>query len=182
MLRFTLHRPSRNSAVCTCCHAMVCRVFLAAFGKSQATFVCVACGHRANADVPTLRCTLRCDVFAVVTGLGRLRSFHFFDVDGSPRGAGHGFDVEVSTRITSNLAGRSVLVLSTQSLRRSPSLAFSPSISAFTLWRRLDPRATRVAWRRSTNDAVDTFNPEDKVSLRSRCSGPHRVKTGGRRC
>jgi hypothetical protein len=50
------------------------------------------------------------------------------------------------------------------------------------LWRRLDPRATRVAWRRSTNDAVDTFNPEDKVSLRSRCSGPQRVKTGGRRC
>src|ERR1035437_8197288 len=50
-----------------------------------------------------------------------------------------------STRITSNLRARSVLVFWAQSLRRSPSLAFSPVIRAFTLWRRLDPRAARAS-------------------------------------
>src|SRR5664280_652129 len=52
-----------------------------------------------------------------------------------------------SRRITSNLRARSVLVFSTQSLRRSPSLAFSPAIRAFTLWRRFDPRAARASLR-----------------------------------
>src|SRR5664280_3120625 len=48
-----------------------------------------------------------------------------------------------STRITSNLRARSVLVFSTQSLRRSPSLDFNRPIRVLTLRRRFDPRAAQ---------------------------------------
>src|SRR5674476_689217 len=52
-----------------------------------------------------------------------------------------------STRITSNLAARSVLVFSSQSLRRSPSLAFNRPIRVLTFLRRFDPRRARASLR-----------------------------------
>src|ERR1035437_4515631 len=62
-----------------------------------------------------------------------------------------------STRITSNLRARSVLVFWAQSLRRSPSLAFSPATRALTLWRRLDPRAARASLRCSRRSRPASF-------------------------
>src|ERR1035437_1698296 len=62
-----------------------------------------------------------------------------------------------SRRITSNLRARPVLVFWAQSLRRSPSLAFSPAIRAFTLWRRLDPRAARASLRCSRRPRPASF-------------------------
>src|ERR1035437_849802 len=52
-----------------------------------------------------------------------------------------------STPITSKLRARSVLVFSTQSLRRSASLAFNRPIRVLTFLRRTDPRAARVSLR-----------------------------------
>src|SRR5450759_2920507 len=124
MLRFTLHRPSQNSAVSTCCHGMSCRD--------------ISC--RVHVGVPLMPAShthedrlalasLRCDVLAGVTGLRRVRSFDLLDptgslllqpgheqtppgfedapiearllgdvparlLHGSPRGAGHALDVE----------------------------------------------------------------------------------------
>src|ERR1035437_6492334 len=125
MLRFTLHRPSQNSAVSTCCHDMSCR------DVSGRVHVGVRPMSARNAHESRLAlATLGCDVLAGVTGLRRVRSVAFLDptvclllqpgreqtptgfedapvepgllgdvpawlLDGSPRGAGHTFDVEV---------------------------------------------------------------------------------------
>src|SRR5664280_2779810 len=62
-----------------------------------------------------------------------------------------------SRRITSNLRARSVLVFWAQSLRRSPSLDFNWPIRAFTLWRRLDPRAARASLRCSRRSRSASF-------------------------
>src|SRR5664280_2939656 len=62
-----------------------------------------------------------------------------------------------STRITSNLRARSVLVFWAQSLRRSPSLAFSPAIRAFTFLRRFDPRRARASLRCSRRSRSASF-------------------------
>src|SRR5665647_970635 len=58
--------------------------------------------------------------------------------------------LRLSTRITSKRVATSVLVFSTQSLRRSPSLAFNPPIRVFTFLRRFDPRRARAS-RRGSN-------------------------------
>src|ERR1039458_3446662 len=62
-----------------------------------------------------------------------------------------------STRITSNLRARSVVVFSTQSLRRSPSLAFSSAIGVLTFLRRFDPRRARASLRCSRKSRSDSF-------------------------
>ncbi len=125
MLRFTLHRPSQNSQVSTCCHGMSCR------DVSCRVHVGVGPVPASHAHEGRLAlATFRCDVFAGVTGLRRVRSFHFLDPSGCfllqpareqtptgfedapvesgllcdvparvrhgpPRRAGHTFDVEV---------------------------------------------------------------------------------------
>src|ERR1035437_1118287 len=62
-----------------------------------------------------------------------------------------------STRITSNLAARSVLVFSSQSLRRSPSLAFNRPIRVLTFLRRFDPRRARASLRCSRRGRSASF-------------------------
>src|SRR5674476_1121780 len=62
-----------------------------------------------------------------------------------------------STRITSNLAARSVLVFSGQSLRRSPSLAFNRPIRVLTFLRRFDPRRARASLRCSRRSRSASF-------------------------
>src|ERR1017187_8687986 len=77
MLRFTLHRPSQNSAVSTCCHAMSCRDI------SGRVHVGVAPVPASHAYEPRLAlATARSDVLAGVTGLRRVRSLHFLDPPG----------------------------------------------------------------------------------------------------
>jgi hypothetical protein len=72
MLRFTLHRPSQNSAVSTCCHAMACR------DVSGRVHIGVRPVPASHTYEPRLGlATARCDVLAGVTGLRRERSFHF---------------------------------------------------------------------------------------------------------
>ena len=73
-----------------------------------------------------------------------------------------------STRITSNLRARLVLVFATQSLRRSPSLAFNPPIKVLTLRRRFDPRRARASLRCSRRSRPDSFRlrPPGLVGLR----------------
>jgi hypothetical protein len=125
MLRFTLHRPSQNSAVCACCQAMSC---CDVSGRVHIGVRVVPAGHAHEGRLALA--TVRCDVLAGVTGLRRVRSFDFLDPagrfllqpgheqtptgfedapaqpglgcdvsawfrHGSPRGAGHGFEVEV---------------------------------------------------------------------------------------
>ncbi len=125
MLRFTLHRPSQNSAVSTCCHGMSCRDVS---GRVHVGVRPVPASHAHEGRLALA--TLRCDVPAGVTGLRRVRSFHFLDpagslllqpareqtppgfedapvepgllcdvpariLHGSGSGAGHAFDVEV---------------------------------------------------------------------------------------
>src|SRR5664280_927304 len=125
MLRFTLHRPSQNSAVSTCWHGMSCR------DVSGRVHVGVRPVPARNAHEGRLAlATLGSDVLAGVTGLRRVRSFYFLDptgrfllqaareqtptgfedapveagllcdvpariLHGSGSGAGHVFDVEV---------------------------------------------------------------------------------------
>src|ERR1035437_8551144 len=125
MLRFTLHRPSQNSAVSTRCPAMSCR------DVSGRVHVGVCPVPARNTHEGRLAlATLARNMLAGVTGLRRVRSFAFFDppgslllqpgreqtptgfedapvepgllcdvpawlLDGSPSGAGHTFDVEV---------------------------------------------------------------------------------------
>jgi len=74
MLRFTLHRPSQNSAVSTCCHDMSCRDI---HGRVHVDIRPVPAGHTHESRLALA--TLRCDVLAGVTGLRRVRSFAFFD-------------------------------------------------------------------------------------------------------
>jgi hypothetical protein len=65
-LRFTLHRPSQNSAGSTCCHAMACR------DVSGRVHVGVRPVPASHTYEPRLAlATARCDVFAGVTGLRR---------------------------------------------------------------------------------------------------------------
>src|SRR5450631_1870271 len=71
MLRFTLHRPSQNSAVSTCCHAMACRdvfgrvhVGVALF--PQATHTNLAWLLRLPAAM-CLQALQVCDVYAAFT-------------------------------------------------------------------------------------------------------------------
>src|ERR1035437_5035446 len=78
MLRFTLHRPSQNSAVSTCCHGMACRDVS---GRVHVGVRPVPASHTYEGRLALA--TLRCDVLAGVTGLRRVRSFHFFDPAGS---------------------------------------------------------------------------------------------------
>jgi hypothetical protein len=78
MLRFTLHRPSQNSAVSTCCHGMPCRDVS---GRVHVGVRPVPASHTYEGRLALA--TLRCDVLAGVTGLRRVRSFHFFDPAGS---------------------------------------------------------------------------------------------------
>jgi hypothetical protein len=174
MLRFTLHRPSQNSAVSTCCHAMSCRDVS---GRVHVGVRPVPASHTYEGRLALA--TLRCDVLAGMAGLRRVRSFHFFDPAGSlllqsgheqtppgfedaPVEAGLLCDVpgfctvpaaervmplmlRFSRRITSNLRARSVLVFWAQSLRRSPSLDLKAPIRILTLRRRFDPRAARAS-------------------------------------
>src|ERR1035437_6847563 len=125
MLRFTLHRPSQNSAVSTCCHGMACRDVS---GRVHVGVRPVPASHTYEGRLALA--TLRCDVPAGMTGLRRAGSFHFLDpagslllqpareqtppgfedapveagllcdvpariLHGSGSGAGHAFDVEV---------------------------------------------------------------------------------------
>src|SRR5664280_3485746 len=125
MLRFTLHRPSQNSAVSTCWHGMSCRDVS---GRVHVGVRPVPAGHAHEGRLALA--TLGSDVLAGVTGLRRVRSFYFLDPTGRlllqpareqtptgfedapvepgllsdvsarvrhgpPRGAGHGLDVEV---------------------------------------------------------------------------------------
>jgi hypothetical protein len=124
MLRFTLHRPSQDSAVSTCWRAMSRRDVS---GRVHVGVRPVPAGHAHEGRLALA--TLGSDVLAGVTGLRRVRSFHFFDPTGRfllqqatsrpqpdlrmprlspafcatflpgfatvPRGAGHGLDVEV---------------------------------------------------------------------------------------
>jgi hypothetical protein len=125
MLRFTLHRPSQDSAVSTCCHDMSCRDVS---GRVHVGVRAVPAGHAHEGRLALA--THRSDVLAGVTGLRRVRSFHFLDPTGRlllqpvheqtptgcqdapveaglgcdvparvrhgpPSGAGHGLDVEV---------------------------------------------------------------------------------------
>src|ERR1035437_9484184 len=62
-----------------------------------------------------------------------------------------------STRITSNLRARSVLVFSSQSLRRSLSLAFNRPIRVLTFLRRFDPRRARASLRCSRRSRSASF-------------------------
>src|SRR5674476_596743 len=78
MLRFTLHRPSQNSAVSTCCHGMPCRDVS---GRVHVGVRPVPASHTYEGRLALA--TLRCDVLAGITGLRRVRSFHFFDPAGS---------------------------------------------------------------------------------------------------
>src|SRR5665811_1712132 len=74
-----------------------------------------------------------------------------------------------STRITSNLRARSVLVFSTQSLRRSPSLDFNRPIRVLTFLRRLDPRAARASLRCSRRSRSASFRLSPPGLLISPC-------------
>src|ERR1035437_5489485 len=62
-----------------------------------------------------------------------------------------------STRITSKRRARSVVVFSTQSLRRSPSLAFNRPTRVLTFLRRFDPRAARASLRCSRRSRPASF-------------------------
>jgi hypothetical protein len=77
MLRFTLHRPSQNSAVSTRCHDMPCRDIC---GRVHVGVRPVPASH-ANESRLALA-TLRCDVLAGVTGLRRVPSFDLLDPAG----------------------------------------------------------------------------------------------------
>ena len=125
MLRFTLHRPSQNSQVSTCCHGMSCRDIS---GRVHIGVRLVPASHAHEGRL--VLATLRSDVLAGVTGLRRVRSFDFLDpagcfllqtsnehapsgfedapveprllgdvparvLDGPSCGSGHTFDVEV---------------------------------------------------------------------------------------
>ena len=125
MLRFTLHRPSQNSAVSTRCHGMSCRDI---HGRVHVG-VCPVPARNTHESRLALATLVR-NMLAGVTGLRRVRSFDLLaparcflfqpghekpppglkdapaeagllcDVSarilhGSPRGAGHGLDVEV---------------------------------------------------------------------------------------
>jgi len=195
MLRFTLRRPSQNSAVSTCCHGMSCRDDS---GRVHVGVRPVPAGH-AHEDRLALA-TLQCDVLAGVTGLRRVRSFDLLDptgslllqpgdeqtpsgfedapiearlrgdvparlVGGSPRVRVMVLTLRFSTRITSKRRARSVVVFSTQSLRRSASLAFNPPIRILTLRRRFDPRRARASLRWSRRSRSDSFtlNPAGLV-------------------
>jgi hypothetical protein len=125
MVRFTLHRPSQNSAVSMCCHAMACR------DVSGPVHVGVRPVPTSHAHEPRLAlATVRSEVLAGVTGRRRVRSFDLLHpsgclllqpgreqtptglqdapveaglgcdvparvLHGPPRGAGHGVDVQV---------------------------------------------------------------------------------------
>src|SRR5665647_1401495 len=108
MLRFTLHRPSQNSQVSTCCHGMSCRD--------------VSC--RVHVGVPLMPAshthedrlalaTLRCDLLAGVTGLRRVRSFDLLDPTGSlllqpgDEQTPHGFeDAPIEARLPCHVPAR----------------------------------------------------------------------------
>src|SRR5664280_1986679 len=77
MLRFTLHGPSQNSAVSTCCHGMSCRDVS---GRVHVGVRPVPAGHAYEGRLALA--TLGSDVLAGVTGLRRIRSFYFFDPTG----------------------------------------------------------------------------------------------------
>ena len=77
MLRFTLHRPSQSSAVSTCCHGRPCRDVP---GRVHVGVRPVPASHTYEGRLALA--TLRCDVLAGITGLRRVRSFHFFDPPG----------------------------------------------------------------------------------------------------
>src|ERR1035437_6946438 len=77
MLRFTLHGPSQNSAVSTCCHGMSCRDIS---GRVHVGVRPVPTNHAHEGRLALA--TLRSDVLAGVTGLRRVRSFHFLDPPG----------------------------------------------------------------------------------------------------
>src|ERR1035437_5646607 len=62
-----------------------------------------------------------------------------------------------STRITSNLRARSVLVFWAQSLRRSPSLAFNRPTRVLTFLLRVDPRRARASLRCSRRSGPASF-------------------------
>jgi hypothetical protein len=77
MLRFTLHGPSQNSQVSTCCHGMPCR------DVPGRVHVGVAPVPASHAHEPRLALATLCsDVLAGVTGLPRIRSFHLLDPPG----------------------------------------------------------------------------------------------------
>src|ERR1035437_50170 len=125
MLRFTLHRPSQNSAVSTRCHAMSCRDI---HGRVHVGVCPVPAGHPHEGRLALA--TLVRNMLAGVTGLRRVRSFDLLDparcflfqpghekpppglkeapvepgllcdvparlLHGSPRISSHAFDVEV---------------------------------------------------------------------------------------
>jgi hypothetical protein len=125
MLRFTLHRPSQNSAVCTCCHAMSFRDISGCVHRGVRL---VPAGNAGEGHLPPP--TAGCDVLAGVTGLRRVRRVDLLDPAGcflfhpgheqappsledapveagllcdaptrlrcgSARGSGHGLDAEV---------------------------------------------------------------------------------------
>src|ERR1035437_3687855 len=77
MLRFTLHRPSQNSAVSTCWHGMACRDVS---GRVHVGVRPVPASHTYEGRLALA--TLRSDVLAGMTGLRRVRSFHFLDPAG----------------------------------------------------------------------------------------------------
>ena len=69
-----------------------------------------------------------------------------------------------STRITSNRAARSVLVFSTQSLRRSTSRALSRAIAALVRARRFDPGRARASLRCNRTSRSASFG-RDRAGL-----------------
>src|ERR1035437_8471933 len=76
---------------------------------------------------------------------------------GSGSGGSHAFDVEVLDPAHVEPAGRSGLVFSSQSLRRSPSLAFNRPIRVLTFLRRFDPRRARASLRCSRRSRSASF-------------------------
>src|SRR5450631_4346523 len=79
---------------------------------------------------------------------------------GPPHGPGHTLTLRFSTRITSKRRARLVVVFSTQSLRRSPSLDFKAPIRVLTLRRWFDPRAARASLRCSRSNRPASFAPK----------------------
>ena len=200
MLRFTLHRPSQDSATPGLCGPRTAQSPRAVTLCPAARFLAAFMSHVGVRLVPARNApesrlaatTAGCDVRAGVAGLRRVPRVEVLDSSGCflfqpGRECPHpdlrmprlrpafcarflpGFctvpraepvmalTLRLSTRTTSKRPARSVVVLLTQSLRRSPSLAFNRPVRVLDCLRGVDPPLARVSLRWSASNRSASF-------------------------
>src|ERR1035437_4193740 len=203
MLRFTLHRPSQDSAIPGLCGPRTAQSPRAVTLCPAARFLAAFMSHVGVRLVPARNApesrlaatTAGCDVRAGVAGLRRVPRVEVLDSSGCflfqpGRECPHpdlrmprlrpafcarflpGFctvpraepvmalTLRLSTRTTSKRPARSVVVLLTQSLRRSPSLAFNRPVRVLDCLRGVDPPLARVSLRWSASNRSAFLRPQ----------------------